>query len=99
MRVHHGEQRFQKKLILPSGDLRMLNWNFLRWVILSVSLAFPISLFSMRKWLESFAYRIDLSWWIFALAAVIAILVALLTVSIQSWKASRNNPVEALRYE
>jgi putative ABC transport system permease protein len=53
----------------------------------------------MRKWLEGFAYKTALSWWIFALAGMLALILALLTVSIQSWKASTRNPVDALRYE
>lgn len=51
------------------------------------------------KWLENFAYKTELSWWIFALAGVLALGIALLTVSWQSWKAATRNPVEALRYE
>jgi len=53
----------------------------------------------MNKWLENYAYRINLNWWIFASAGVIAVSVALITVSWQSWKAATRNPVEALRYE
>jgi len=53
----------------------------------------------MNKWLESFAYKTSLSWWIFALAGVLTLGIALLTVSWQSWRAATRNPVEALRYE
>jgi putative ABC transport system permease protein len=53
----------------------------------------------MHKWLQSFAYRIDPGFWLFALAGVIAFGIALLTVSWQSWRAATRNPVEALRYE
>jgi len=53
----------------------------------------------MNKWLENFAYKTALSWWIFVLAGLIALIVALLTVSWQSWRAASRNPVEALRYE
>jgi putative ABC transport system permease protein len=53
----------------------------------------------MNKWLESFAYRTIMSWWIFALAGLLAMGIALLTVSWQSWKVATRNPVEALRYE
>jgi putative ABC transport system permease protein len=53
----------------------------------------------MNKWLENFAYKTELSWWIFALAGLLALGIALLTVSWQSWKAATRNPVEALRYE
>jgi putative ABC transport system permease protein len=53
----------------------------------------------MDKWLQNFAYRTQLSWWVFALAGLMALVIALLTVSWQSWLAARRNPVEALRYE
>ncbi|NQU88627.1 MAG: hypothetical protein HQ541_23025 [Mariniphaga sp.] len=53
----------------------------------------------MNKWLEGFAYKTSLSWWIFALAGVLALGIALLTVSWQSWRAAIRNPVETLRYE
>jgi putative ABC transport system permease protein len=53
----------------------------------------------MNKWLQNYAYRISISWWVFLLAGLLAILIALLTVSWQSYKAAGKNPVEALRYE
>jgi len=53
----------------------------------------------MNKWLQKFAYRINISWWVFATAGIIALLIALLTVSFQSYKAASKNPVEAMRYE
>jgi len=53
----------------------------------------------MNKWLENFAYKTSLSWWIFALAGLLALGIALLTVSWQSWRAATRNPVKALRYE
>jgi putative ABC transport system permease protein len=54
---------------------------------------------TMNKWLESIAYKTELSWWIFALAGALALGIALLTVTWQSWKTARRNPVEALKYE
>ncbi|MBN1987285.1 MAG: hypothetical protein JW761_13325, partial [Prolixibacteraceae bacterium] len=59
----------------------------------------PVAYFAMNKWLENFAYKTNLSWWIFALAGLLALGIALLTVSFQSWKAATRNPVESLRYE
>jgi len=53
----------------------------------------------MYKWLQNYSYRTGLVWWIFALAGILAMGIALLTVSWQSWKAATRNPVEALRYE
>jgi putative ABC transport system permease protein len=77
----------------------MLGWDFIKWILLSFGLALPIAYGSMRKWLEGFVYKTELSWWLFALAGAIALSIALLTVSVQTWKASRRNPVEVLRYE
>jgi len=82
-----------------SHIMNMLNWDFIKWILLSILLAIPFSYLAMSKWLESFAYKTALSWWIFALSGLAALIIALLTVSIQSWKASMRNPVEALRYE
>jgi putative ABC transport system permease protein len=77
----------------------MLNMDFIRWVAIAFVIAGPIAWFAMSRWLENFAYRIELKWWVFGLAGIIALSIALLTVSWQSWKAARRNPVEALRYE
>ncbi len=77
----------------------MLNNDFVKWVAIAFVIATPIAYFVMHKWLESFAYKTDLSWWIFVLSGLIALGIALLTVSWQSWKAATRNPVEALRYE
>ncbi len=82
-----------------SEILAMLNKDFVKWVIVAFVLATPAAYFAMNKWLENFAYKITLSWWIFALAGLLALGIALLTVSWQSWRAATRNPVEALRYE
>ncbi len=82
-----------------SEVLVMLNKGFLKWVIIAFIIATPIAYYAMRKWLENFAYQTDLSWWIFVLAGVLALIIALLTVSWQSYRAASRNPVEALRYE
>lgn len=79
--------------------LSMLNKDFLKWVLISFVIACPAAWFAMHKWLENFAYKTTLSWWIFAIAGVLALGIAILTVSFQSWKAATRNPVEALRYE
>ena len=79
--------------------LIMLNKDFVKWVIIAFVIATPIAYYAMHKWLENFAYKTELSWWIFALAGLFALVIALLTVSLQSWKAATRNPVEALRYE
>jgi ABC-type antimicrobial peptide transport system permease subunit len=77
----------------------LLNRDFVKWVAIAFVIATPIAWYAMHNWLENFAYKTELSWWIFALAGVLALGIALLTVSWQSWKAATRNPVEALRYE
>lgn len=77
----------------------LLNKDFVKWVAIAFVIATPIAYFAMDKWLQNFAYRTELSWWIFALAGMVVLGIALLTVSWQSWLAARRNPVEALRYE
>ncbi len=82
-----------------SEVMAMLNKDFVKWVVIAFVISTPIAYYAMNKWLENFAYKTNLSWWIFALAGVLALGIALLTVSWQSWKAATRNPVEALRYE
>ena len=82
-----------------SEVMAMLNKNFVKWVVVAFVIATPVAYYAMNKWLENFAYKTSLSWWIFALAGLLALGIALLTVSFQSWKAATRNPVEALRYE
>lgn len=77
----------------------MLNRDFIQWVGLAFVIATPFALYLMHSWLEGFAYKTKMSWWIFALAGVITLLVTLISVSLHSWKAARQNPVEALKYE
>lgn len=77
----------------------LLNKDFVKWVVFAIVIAAPVAWFAMYKWLQNFAYRTELSWWIFALAGILALVIALLTVSWQSWRAATRNPVEALRYE
>ena len=82
-----------------SEVLVLLNRDFVKWVAIAFIIATPLAWFAMHKWLENFAYKTELSWWIFALAGLLALGIALLTVSWQSWRAATRNPVEALRYE
>ena len=82
-----------------SEILAMLNRDFVKWVAISFVIATPVAYYAMNKWLENFAYKTNLNWWIFALVGLLALGIALLTVSFQSWKAATKNPVEALRYE
>jgi len=82
-----------------SEILVMLNMDFLKWVVIAFIIATPVVYYVMLKWLQNFAYKTNLSWWIFALSGALALGVALITVSWQSWRAATRNPVESLRYE
>ena len=77
----------------------LLNRDFVRWVVIAFLIATPIAWYAMHTWLDHFAYKTELSWWIFVLAGMLALGIALLTVSFQSYKAAIRNPVESLRYE
>ena len=77
----------------------LLNKDFIKWVTIAFVIACPIAWYALHRWLEGFAYKTELSWWIFALAGLLALGIALFTVSWQSWKAATRNPIEALRYE
>ena len=79
--------------------LAMINKDFIRWTVIAFIIAVPVAWYAMHKWLESYAYKTDVKWWIFALSGIIVLTISLLTVSWQSWKAATKNPVEALRYE
>lgn len=79
--------------------ISMFNNDFVILVGVAFVFATPLSWYAMHKWLESFAYKTALSWWIFALAGLIVLVITLLTVSIQSWRAATRNPVESLRNE
>ncbi|MCG3118080.1 MAG: hypothetical protein ALAOOOJD_00214 [bacterium] len=77
----------------------LLSKEFVKIVLIANVMAWPIAWYAMNRWLQNFAYRIDISWWIFALAGGVALAIALLTVSTQAIKVALTNPVEALRYE
>jgi putative ABC transport system permease protein len=82
-----------------SNLLSLLSKDFVKLVLLANLIAWPIAWYAMNRWLQDFAYRIDIGWWVFALAGGLALIIALLTVSAQAIKAALANPVEALRYE
>ena len=77
----------------------LLSKDFVKLVLLANLIAWPVAWYAMNRWLQNFAYRIDMAWWVFALAGGLALVIALLTVSTQAIKAALANPVEALRYE
>lgn len=79
--------------------LYLINLDLMRWITVAFVIACPIVYFTMNKWLSNFAYRTELSWWIYVLAGLSAFGIALITISWQSWQAASRNPVEALRNE
>jgi putative ABC transport system permease protein len=82
-----------------SEVLYLLNKDFLFLITIAFLIATPVTWYAIHMWLKNFAYRTELTWWIFGLTGIIAFGIALLTVSWQSWSAATRNPVEALRYE
>src|SRR5690242_7216555 len=82
-----------------SGITAMLSKDFMKLVIISIIIASPIAYWAMTKWLQDFAYRISISWWMIAIAGLAAIIIALITISFQSIKAAIANPVKSLRAE
>jgi putative ABC transport system permease protein len=79
--------------------LKILNRDFLQLVIAGFIIACPVSWYVIHTWLQNFAFKTTISWWVFAAAGLIATLITLITVTLQSWRAARMNPVEAIRYE
>jgi putative ABC transport system permease protein len=82
-----------------AGIVALLSKDFVKLVLLANFIAWPLAYVAMNAWLQNFAYRIDIGWWVYALAGTMALLIALITVSTQAIKAAVANPVEALRYE
>ncbi|OFX57027.1 MAG: hypothetical protein A2066_04630 [Bacteroidetes bacterium GWB2_41_8] len=74
--------------------IHLINLTFIKWVVIAFVIAIPVAHYAMQKWLENFAYKTDLSWWIFALAGLLTLCIALITVSWQSFKAASKSPVE-----
>ena len=81
------------------GIVQMLSKDFLLLVLIAAIIAFPVAWWAVHKWLADFAYRINIGWWVFILAAVAALLIALMTISFQAIKAAIANPVKSLRTE
>jgi len=77
----------------------LLSKDFLQLIIISFFVAFPVAWWIMNNWLQNYQYRIEISWWIFLLAASLTILIALITISFQAIKAAIANPVKSLRTE
>jgi putative ABC transport system permease protein len=82
-----------------SEIMALLDKDFIKWIVIAFVFAIPVAYYFLKKWLQNFAYTTQLNWWIFVLAGIVALGIALLTVSWQSWRAATRNPVKALRYE
>jgi ABC-type antimicrobial peptide transport system permease subunit len=81
------------------GIAGLLSKDFLKLVVIATLIAFPLAWWAMHQWLDDFAYRIEMQWWVFPLAAILALVVSILTVSLQAIKAALANPVDSLRSE
>jgi putative ABC transport system permease protein len=103
--VHAAQQRTKeigvRKVFGASvaSIARLLSFHFVKLVFLAIGVASPIAWYFLNKWLQGFAYRITISWWMFALAGSMAVLIAMLTVSFHAIKAATANPVKSLRSE
>jgi putative ABC transport system permease protein len=82
-----------------NGIVEMLSIDFIKLVGIAALIAFPVAWWSMNKWLTNFAFRVDIEWWVFVLAAMVALVIALSTISYQAIKAAMMNPVKSLRTE
>lgn len=82
-----------------SEILFLLNKDFIRWVIIAFLFSAPVAWYGMTEWLSNFAYKTTMSWWIFGISGFLTLIITLLTISIQSYKAANYNPVKALKYE
>ena len=82
-----------------SSIMLLLSRDFLKMVLLSAIIASPLAWWLVNKWLQGFAYRVDIQWWVFVLAAAVAAVIAFITISLQSVKAALVNPVKSLRSE
>ncbi len=90
----------RKTLGASEHELRtLLSWRFIRLVLLANMISIPIAFVVIRRWLESFAYHINMQWWVFALAALISLGFTFLIVLMQTWRYTRVNPVDVLKYE
>lgn len=77
----------------------MLSRDFIIWILIAIIIASPVSYYFLNKWLLNFAYRTDIEWWVFGVAGIISLLIAIITISYQTIKAAIANPVDSLRYE
>ena len=96
LRATTGKRNWRSKVLGASVPhvVALLSKDFLKLVIIALILSVPVAWYAMNEWLKDFAYRINIEWWIFLLAAIIAITIAFLTISTQAIKAAIANPVK-----
>ena len=81
------------------GIVVLFSKEFLKLILIANIIAWPVAYYTMQNWLQNFAFRIDISWFVFVASGVTALLIALFTVGLHAVKAARANPVESLKYE
>jgi putative ABC transport system permease protein len=79
--------------------LSLVSKDFLKLIIISLLIAAPIAFYAIQKWLQDFSYKISIQWWVFAVAGIVTLLIAFITISIQALKTALANPVKSLRTE
>lgn len=79
--------------------MTMLNMNFIRWIVMAFIIAVPIAYYIMQKWLENYPYKISLSWWVFALTGLLVVILSVISISVQSWRAASANPIDSIKSE
>ncbi len=82
-----------------TGIVALLSKDFLKLVIIAMLIATPLAWYGMHKWLQDFAYKVDITWWMFIMAGLMAVLIALFTISFQAVKTALMNPVKSLKSE
>lgn len=79
--------------------IKMLNMNFLKWIVLAFIISVPLVYYVMNRWLESFSFKISLSWWVFVAAGGVVFILSMIFITIQTWKAAIANPIESIKAE
>jgi putative ABC transport system permease protein len=100
--LEHKSKEIGIRRVLGSsvgGIVNLFTKTFLKWVIVANVVAWPVSYWIMNQWLKNYAFRTEVSWWVFVVGGLCAVVVAFLTIGIQALRAAMANPAELLRYE